>query len=226
MAKTTDLFPHTIYEVDYPEFDKIQSALLNYINTNYEAELMTGYNGHDHPIKLGSLTRIYDAKESKAIPGAAPAADIQQIDDDNLKAVFDWITYHGKEYWNTLNFSKHLDPYILQLWATSVTNGGFVSSHNHNPVPVSGVFYVKAEPKLGNLYLENPLDLVIGKSIYHNDNRTPTRFNHEVEAISGKLVLFPGWMKHFTKPNPTGELRMSMAVNFGCHGQVYYTEYA
>lgn len=217
MAKTTDLFAHTVYEVDYPDYNNIQDNLINYITANFNSEFINEYSGHDHPIRAGALTRIYDKfkyqKEGKS------------IDDPNLKSIFDWITVHGKEYWKILNLSQHLDPYILQLWATAVKQGGFVASHNHNPVPVSGVFYLKSERGLGNLFLENPLDLVLGKSPHHVDERAPTRFNYEIEAVSGKLILFPGWMKHFTKPNPTEDVRMSMAVNFGCHGQVYFTEF-
>jgi uncharacterized protein (TIGR02466 family) len=217
MAKTTNLFAHTVYEVEYPDYQQIQQPLIDHITTNFNSEFINSYSSHDHPIRNGALTRIYDRylyeKENK------------QIENPILQTLFDWITFHGKEYWRVLNLSQHLDPYILQLWATAVKQGGFVASHNHNPVPVSGVFYLKADPSLGNLYLENPLDLVIGKSPYQVDERTPTRFNHQIEAVSGKLVLFPGWMKHFTAPNPTDEVRISMAVNFGCQGQVYFTEF-
>jgi uncharacterized protein (TIGR02466 family) len=218
LAKTTDLFAHTIYEVELDGYAAIQASLLDYITANFNSEFINEYTGHDHPLRAGAVTKIYDkfsySKENKT------------IDDPNLKLIFDWITHHGNEYWKILNLSQHLNPYILQLWATGVKRGGFVASHNHNPVPVSGVFYLKAEPRLGNLFLENPLDLVLGKSPHHVDQRTPTRFNYEVQALSGKLVLFPGWMKHFTRPNPTDDLRMSMAVNFGCEGQVHFTEFS
>ena len=216
LVKTTDLFAHTIYETKFVGYENIQTPLINYITSNFNSEFVNEYSGHDHPLRTGAVTKIYDkfnySKEGKT------------IDDPNLKLVFDWITEHGKEYWKILNLSQHLNPYILQLWATAVKQGGFVASHNHNPIPVAGVFYLKAEPRLGNLFLENPLDLVLGKSPHHVDTRTPTRFNYEVAAISGKLVLFPGWMKHFTRPNPTDDLRMSMAVNFGCQGQVWFTD--
>jgi hypothetical protein len=67
--------------------------------------------------------------------------------------------------------------------------------------------------------------LVLGRSALDVTTKTPTRFNYEIESITGKLVLFPGWMKHFTRPNNTDETRISMAVNFGCQGQVGFTEF-
>jgi hypothetical protein len=217
MAKTTDLFAHTIYESEYPEYSNIQESLIEYINKNFNSKYIDGHIEHDHPVRSGELIRIYDRffYENQG----------KSIDDPNLKSLFNWITEQGKEYWKILNLSQHLNPYILQLLVTSVKKGGFVASHNHNPIPVSGVFYLKSEPSLGNLFLENPLDLVLGKNVNHMDSRSPMKFNYEIQAISGKLVLFPGWMKHFTRPNPIDEIRMSMAVNFGCQGQVYFTEF-
>ena len=217
MAKTTNIFPITVYEAEYPEFNKIQDDLIKYISKNFNSEFLNEYDGHDHPLRAGALTKIYDKIEYEKSG--------KVIEDENLKSLFNWINEHGKEYWKMLNLSEMLDPYILQLWATAVNKGGFVASHNHNPVPISGVFYLKAEPRLGNIYFENPLDLVLGRSPNKFTDRTPTRFNQEMNAVSGKLILFPGWLKHFTRPNPTDELRMSMAVNFGCHGQVYITEF-
>ncbi len=217
MAKTSNLFPITIYEAEYPNFDAIQNNLIDYISKNFTSDFINEYTEHDHPLRSGALIRIYDGFEYQE--------QGKTIDNANLKSLTDWITEHGKEYWKTLNLSTYLDPYILQLWVTAVKSGGFVASHNHNPVPISGVFYLKAEPKQGNLFFENPLDLVLGRSPNAFTTRTPTRFNHEVEAWSGKLVLFPGWLKHFTRPNPTDEVRMSMAINFGCQGQVYITEF-
>lgn len=217
MANVLQLFPSPVYEVEFPNFIDIQQSVIDTVTKNFNSQFINEYHQHDHPLRMGALTRIYEHFTQDGTSN--------KIEDVNLKNIFDFITEHGKEYWKILNLSKHLDPYILQLWVTAVKQGGFVASHNHNPVPISGVFYIKAEPRLGNLFLENPLDLVLGKSPYHTDERTPTRFHAEVQAVSGKLVLFPGWMKHFTRPNPYDDLRMSMAVNFGCHGSLYLTEF-
>lgn len=217
MPKTIDIFPQTIYEVEYPDFEKIQAALTTHINTEYKNELLEEYSAHDHPIRLGSLTKIFDSNDNYKSG--------KVVEDQTLISLMDFIAEHGRAYWKILNLSSHLDPYILQLWVNSVGRGGFVASHNHNPVPVSGVFYIKAEPKQGNLFLENPLDILLGRNALDVTAKTPTRFNYEIESVTGKLVLFPGWMKHFTRPNNTDESRISMAVNFGCQGQVSFTEF-
>lgn len=220
MTKKLELFPITVYETEYENYSLIQDELIEYIQSSFHAEFINEYHGHDHPIRNGALYKIYDKY------GYVNEGERKIIENPHLKNLHEWIDFHSREYWKALNFSNKLDPYILQLWATATGRGGFVASHNHNPVPIAGVFYLKSSPELGNLFLENPNDLVLGKSAYNTDRLAPTRFNHEIETVSGKLVLFPGWMKHFTRPNPTDEIRMSMAINFGCHGQVYFTEFA
>jgi uncharacterized protein (TIGR02466 family) len=210
--KQTDIFAHPFCEIEFPNYEKIQAECVAYVTAQFDNEFANEYQGHDHPIKNGSIKCIYD-KFSK--PLESPA----------FIELHDWIQEQGKKYWEVLNLTKFLDPYVMQYWVNAVPRGGFVASHNHNPVPISGVFYINAEPRMGNLYLENPMELVLGKSAYHTDTRTPTRFTYEVESKSGKLVFFPGWMKHHTKPNPTDDIRMSMAVNYGCVGQVNYTEF-
>lgn len=214
--KTTDIFAHTIYEVEFPNYESIKSSLVDYVSNSLPSKFINEYDGHDHPIKNGALTIVYDKFTNKEAT----------IDNPALKQVHDFINEHGKRYWEILNLSKFLNPYVLQLWVNAVPKGGFVASHNHNPTPISGVFYINSEPKMGNLFLENPMEILLGRSPLHSEEGKPFRnFHHEIDSTSGKLVLFPGWMKHYTKPNPTDEYRMSMAVNFGCYGQVYFTEF-
>jgi uncharacterized protein (TIGR02466 family) len=213
-AKVTDLFAHSIYEVDFPNFADIQPQLIEEVKTYFGDNYTNDYDKHDHPIRNGSLKNIYDART------------MLEIDKPCLNSIFKFITEHGKTYWNdVLGYSDQLTPYILNAWITAVQQGGFVASHNHNPIPVAGVFYIKSEEVQGNLFLENPNDLIIGKAAYKaNSDYIPQRFNYQLKSTSGKLVLFPGWMKHFTKENLTNDIRISMAINFGCHGQVWITE--
>ena len=213
-GKVLNLFSHQVYEVEFPNFNKIQEQLIAEVSTFFGDNFTSDYNKHDHPIKNGHLIDIYNSMNST------------EISHPCIKSVFDFITEEGKKYWNdVLGYHDGLHPYILNAWVTAVKNGGFVASHNHNPIPVAGVFYIKAEKGQGNLYLENPNDLLIGKAPYKaNSGFVPQRFNHEIQSTSGKLILFPGWMKHFTKENTTNDIRISTAVNFGCQGEVRFTD--
>ena len=213
-GKVLELFPHRVYEIDFPDYKNIQDQLIKEVSTYFGDDFSSDYNHHDHPIRNGNLKDIYNSRVTS------------EISHPNLKSVFDFITEEGKKYWDqVLGYSDLLKPYILNGWVTAVGKGGFVASHNHNPIPVAGVFYIKANEGQGNLYLENPSDLFIGRAPYKaNSGYVPQRFNYEMQSSSGKLILFPGWMKHFTKENTTNDIRISMAVNFGCQGQVWFTD--
>lgn len=213
MATVHNLFAHQIYEVDFENYAAIQQDTIAEVSTFFGENFSSNYNNHEHPIKNGGVQQVYDERVSK------------EINQPNLKKLFEFITHHGKEYWNILGYSDILTPRILNAWVTSVHRGGFVASHNHSPIPLAGVFYIKADSNQGNLFVENPSDYILGRSAYKaNNGYVPQRYHHEIPVTSGKLVLFPGWMKHFTKENLTDDVRISMAVNFGCQGQVWFTD--
>jgi uncharacterized protein (TIGR02466 family) len=213
--KVLELFAHKVYEVDFPNYHEIEQSLFDEVTSYFGENYSSDYNKHEHPIKNGGIKVIYDSRFKR----------LDDITNPAMRQVFDFITEHGKKYWDVLGLSDQLNPYILNAWTTAVRNGGFVASHNHNPIPIAGVFYIKAEAGQGNLFIENPNDLLVGRFPYRaNGEYVPQRFNYEIESKSGKLVLFPGWMKHFTKENTTNDIRISMAVNFGCQGQVWITD--
>ena len=60
LAKTTDLFAHTIYEVELDDYAAIQTPLIDYITSNFNSEFINEYTGHDHPLRAGAVTKIYD----------------------------------------------------------------------------------------------------------------------------------------------------------------------
>jgi len=201
-AKVTNAFAIPIYEVEYENFADIQQSLIDNIpfeNKNEEC--------HEHPV-TGELYNVSD--KSKGV-------NSQPIYTDLLK----WCEIHAKKYWETLGFTELLEPHILSSWIGIQSKGGKCISHNHNPHPIGGVFYLKATSEQGDLVLENPLDLLIGRHPLSSYNNTlPTRLKLIVKATSGKLVLFPGWMKHYSQGNNTNEKRYAMALNYGCRTDV------
>jgi len=213
MATVHNLFAHQVYEVEFENYSSVQQDLILEVSSFFGEDFTSDYTAHEHPIKNGGLKNIYNERISS------------EITQCNLKKVFDFISFHGKQYWETLGYSELLDPRILDMWVNAIRQGGFVASHNHNPILISGVFYIKADEFQGNLQLEDPNEYIIGRAPYRaNHGFVPKRYTHEIDSRSGKLVLFPGWMKHHTKENMTDNIRISMAINFGCQGQVWFTD--
>jgi uncharacterized protein (TIGR02466 family) len=100
------------------------------------------------------------------------------------------------------------------MWANDIPPGGFTPAHNHNPVPVGGAFYINATPDKGNLYLEDPLEMVHGKAPRDYMHK-PYLYTETITVKPGKLIMFPGWMRHHTRSNMTQENRYVLGFNIG-----------
>lgn len=226
MAEFHNIFPHLVCIADYPNFEEIQGSIKNEIKRylgidiqmDADKEDADAYDRvHDHPCRGGEYGIMYDV-----INFDNPDSP-ENIKNPELKKLYDWMDEQCKLYWKEIGYNQMLNPYILQMWGLHQGPGGFTTSHNHAGIPIAASFYVDAEDK-GNFVLEDPSELVLSRAPYNKVKGTPKRFHHEIEVKNGRLVLFPGWMKHFSRPNPTKDDRILMAINYGCYGQVYYTD--
>jgi uncharacterized protein (TIGR02466 family) len=192
-----DIFPVRIYEAMYEGFDAVQTdvleAIMPYFDNPAPGNEYVTREGVDLILRTGN--------------------DLHK--DPKLKILVDFIEYHLKEYWKACGFTTRVEPYILQLWANELPPGGFTPSHNHNPVMVGGAFYVDANSEKGNLYLEHPLELVEGK-MPRDYSYSPLLFTEQIKVEPGKLVMFPGWLRHHTRSNMTQESRYVVGFNAGC----------
>jgi len=182
------IFTVDIYEAEYENFSDIQDSILEIIKPEFNNPV----SGNEFFAKDGSplITRTQNYLHYNP----------------KLKNVVDFIENHIKEYWKLLNYTQRVDPYIIHMWANDIPPGGFTPSHHHNPIPIAGVFYLDADPRKGNLYLEDPLWPI--QSLAPRDYAiSPLMMLKQLEVKSGRLYLFPGWLQHHTKTNLTQESR-------------------
>jgi len=193
---TRDIFPIKIYEAEFPNFDVIQERI--------KAAIIPYF---DNP-----------APGNEYISGDGTAMIIRTCNDlhkdPSFKEVSEFIEFHGREYWKQLSYTTRVDPYILQMWANDIPPGGFTPAHNHNPVPIGGAFYIDATLDKGNLYLEDPLEMVHGKAP-RDFMHKPYLYTETITVKPGKLIMFPGWMRHHTRSNMSQENRYVIGYNFG-----------
>lgn len=105
-----------------------------------------------------------------------------------------------------LSQSRRGFPRFSGSWSVRLTDAGFHSAHHHPQGWISSALYVSVPETLpggeGSLDLGgSPADLGLGL--------TPLC---TVEPREGRLVLFPSWMWHATRPFTAGE-RMSIAFD-------------
>jgi uncharacterized protein (TIGR02466 family) len=127
----------------------------------------------------------------------------------------EFIEKHAKIYWDHLGYYNDISPKIYQSWANLVASESDGKIHNHGRTAIAGVLYLSASPEQGNIVFENPMDLIL--SGLSNLSNTKQIYK-EILVTTGTLLLFPGYLKHFTLPNKTNFNRISYAFNLNEDG--------
>lgn len=198
VGKFIDIFPMRIYEVEYPDFHKIKQQLLE----DLEPHFKTLAPGNQYVDELGR-PQIY-----RTMPNLEK--------DSKFKDLIEFVEYHGRIYWKECNLTTRVEPYVLHMWANKIPPGGFTPVHVHTPMPVASALYIHASDEMGVLEIENPID-TIEKMMPRDNNLAPYYHTHRVNVYDGKLVLFPGWVRHFTRSNMTNENRVIASFNIGAN---------
>jgi hypothetical protein len=100
-------------------------------------------------------------------------------------------------------------------WCNVYPLGAYVPLHDHRGVHWSGVYYVQAEPACGELLLIDPKEYALA----NEPDNTLYRGNKITNFVPqpGKLVMFPGYLKHESEPNQSDKDRIIISFNINCH---------
>ena len=129
------------------------------------------------------------------------------IFDHNLSNFFGEIVTHVKEYCKEIGCSSSSFE-IYQSWVSLFKKGNYGHIHNHGSSDMSGVYYHKTNGKDGDIFFEPANPFLQTSDCYRN---LSGRFVHPPEE--GKIILFPGWMKHGILTNTTDNTRISISFN-------------
>ena len=119
---------------------------------------------------------------------------------------------------NVLECAKEVNIGPVELsnvWININPPGSYNTLHHHLGSLFSGAYYIDANPSQGNIQFERndgaeyhlPLDLE------NKNHYTNTRATYPAET--GKLYVFPGWLKHSVQGNMTEHDRISLSFNYG-----------
>lgn len=104
---------------------------------------------------------------------------------------------------------------IFESWMNILTVGGSVGVHRHYGSVISAAFYPYTENDSAPLTFVNPLEgfrmIDAGEADDSLDGTYASNVRH-IEAITGKLVLFPGWIQHYVTTNKS-KLRVTLSFN-------------
>jgi len=133
------------------------------------------------------------------------------ITNDSIKDVKNIIMMQVRQ------LEKALAIYPLEFtnsWINIMPKESTIGSHLHPYSVISGAFYLNAGEGAGEFVIENPLyhsQMMMqsqGKSEY-------TKVFQSIEAKTGRLILFPSYLKHHVKGNNyEGRTVMSFNTNY------------
>ena len=147
----------------------------------------------------------------------------QQVSNYNFKSKDTYLSEH-EELKDIVSFFKEcIDDYcntivnseqrlvITQLWANRNPKGSKHHEHVHPNSIISGVFYLRQDPKLPPIQFS--------KSNQHAMKLDPRKYNNYnaetflLPCVSGELILFPSNLKHSVPTNQGEEERISLSFN-------------
>ena len=138
--------------------------------------------------------------------------------DMNKKQEYDPLS---KELFNMQDeiFQKEyltMKPVLGNMWANINPPGGFNRPHLHPNSLFSGVYWIKAPKKSGNLMLYEPRPGAQCTMPNRKEGKLPSQLWREVhyEPKAGTCIMFPSWLWHEVQPNRSNDIRISVSFNF------------
>ena len=144
--------------------------------------------------------------------GGFQSKDIK-LDSLEIKSLCENITNYSNIFFKEVMSNKESIS-LDSLWININEYKDYNLPHKHPFSKISGVFYVRAPEKCGNIVFSNDSDMeyyIKDQSIntYNNYNSSTWFF----PAKENTLYLFPSWLKHYVEPNLSNESRISISFN-------------
>ena len=146
-----------------------------------------------------------------------------QVANGNFKSKDTYLTKHESLKNITSFFKECIDDYcntimnsnqrlvITQLWGNRNPKGSKHHEHVHPNSIISGVFYLRQDPKLPPIQFS--------KANQHAIKLDPRKYNNYnaetfmLPCVAGELILFPSDLKHSVPINQGDEERISLSFN-------------
>ena len=184
-------FPTMIYIKDFPDSEKLNKYLEDHI--------------------------MHWAQNDKGV-SKTNAGGWHSSTDMNTKKEYDPLTTElfnmQEEIYQKENLNRK--PVLGNMWANINGPGNYNRPHLHPNSLFSGVYWVKAPEKSGDLMLYEPRPGVQCTMPNRKEGNLPPELWREVHYTprAGTAVMFPAWLWHEVKPNESNDIRISVSFNF------------
>jgi uncharacterized protein (TIGR02466 family) len=177
------------------------------------------YDGFDfkklEPIcnDLISTTNIKTHLEIGNAASSAPNKNKAPHIMNEFKEFYKWLDNIAQHIiLNEWSLNKHFQYFISNSWVNVHDTGGYTRIHTHGPCTLTTAAYLNLPENGGYIEFLDPLEHI---KLYHMKNFDEEQFNwKKVEAKTGDVLIFPGWIKHRTQPNESDENRWVLTSNY------------
>lgn len=128
------------------------------------------------------------------------------IEEYNLEYFKKALNTSISEYCNSIGFNSEYT--IDEAWFALYKNGNYGPLHDHGIADMSGVYYLQTNGNDGDFYMDCAVPQM-GCTTVYEELATYRTYKPE----EGKLIIFPGWVKHGVRMNTTNHVRISLSFN-------------
>lgn len=204
-----DLFVTDFWEFDFPYHAQFKNQILEFLSSPKPQE----------HIKLHSSDSLTLSNPSLNSYGG----DELSLDED--KNIHSFLEVQLKKLLNKVEESHDWDKgdwVDIDPWINANQKGNFNPPHVHPGNNYSGCYYISFPEDSGLIHFLDPRPQHRfgapnpksneGENWYFSKNKYDSSlFTYPIKE--GKVVIFPSWLMHYVDPNPTDELRVSIAFN-------------
>tara|TARA_Y100000114_G_scaffold153309_1_gene173026 strand:+ start:2193 stop:2759 length:567 start_codon:yes stop_codon:yes gene_type:complete len=183
-------------------------SIENIYATPVYSKILENYGGVNNQIDEVINNIKFDEKDEWGRPNkiTTPFFDQDNIQDYHLSLLANEIDKCIVDYTNQLNF--YYDDYDRKSWILKLEKGDFAHSHNHSSSDLSGVYYYRTNSQDGSFFFESPNPYFEVSNCF---KKLADRNFYKPEP--GKILLFPGWLRHGIFKNDTDNERISISFN-------------
>jgi len=180
----------------------------NIYATPIYVKTLENYGGINNQIDEVITNINFKDKEEWGRPNkiTTPFFDQDNIQDYHLSLLANEIDKSIVDYTNQLNFNYN--DYDRKSWILKLEKGDFAHSHNHSSSDLSGVYYYRTNSQDGSFFFESPNPYFEVSNCFKN-----LADRNFFKPEPGKLIIFPGWLRHGIFKNDTDNERISISFN-------------
>jgi uncharacterized protein (TIGR02466 family) len=198
-----NLFHTPIFIKDYDIKDinkEICDTTYNLMKKDLDSPLM--YEGRNDKKKDGSID--YDKYGYTSFFNTNLLLDVgllESIHQITIKAV--------EEYLLSLNMLQRF--HFNNSWVGLYKRGNRINEHIHPNSHISMVYYAKATKGTGEIWFKNPALPMFAMSV--DDHCELSKNSIKIDAIEGRLILFPSYVPHLSEPHLSDDDRIVFSSN-------------